>query len=237
MPITALSIKKSINARKFIKSEESALKLAIVAGGPESLIPDLLQPAYQDVQWIGADRGTYVLLRRGIQPIKAFGDFDSLSPGERHTVQGSGTSAVVYPPEKDKTDLELALDWACAQKPDVLFLFGVTGGRQDHALAAVHLLHALTKRRILAEIIDQSNCIQLLTPGIYQLERKPEYHYLSFLALSDEVTDLTLRGVKYPLNKAAIIRESSLCISNEVTEETFTVCFTSGLLLMMRCSD
>lgn len=213
------------------------MKLAIVAGGPESLLPDLRSPEYCDYQWIGADHGTIVLMNNQIRPIRAFGDFDSLSDNEKEDVAKLGLRLYKYPAEKDKTDLELALDWALSQNPERCLLFGVTGGRQDHALASVQLLMKAVDLKTELAIVDRKNCITLLTPGAYHIQKNPDYRYLSFLAFTEKVAGLTLSGVKYPLQEAVLPMGSSLCISNEAEEDIFAVTFSQGYLLMMRCSD
>ncbi|MFT8317176.1 MAG: thiamine diphosphokinase [Sporolactobacillus sp.] len=213
------------------------MRIAIVAGGPEHLIPDLSDPLYRDCQWASADRGTFVLLKQGIKPVIAFGDFDSVSATEYAAIQKESVHCVTYPREKDKTDLELAVDWALEKNPEELIIFGATGGRADHGLASVYLLLKASGTKTKMRLLDRKNSIRLLNPGIYQLERDPLYHYLSFLALSDRVTGITLRGVKYPLTDAKLVIGSSLCISNEAERDSFSVSLKTGLLLMMRCSD
>lgn len=213
------------------------MKLAIVAGGPEARIPDLMAPEYHGFDWIGADRGTFVLLKSGIHPLRAFGDFDSVHGSEKNAVFKSGTELHTYLPEKDKTDLELAVDWAVGEKPEELLIFGATGGRVDHELAAVQLLVRVAGAGIRCALIDTRNRVTLLMPGTYHVSNDPDYHYLSFLALSEKVEGLTLEGVKYPLKNAELSVGSSLCVSNEAKAEAFSVSLRSGYLLMMQCSD
>ncbi|MCI1881855.1 MAG: thiamine diphosphokinase [Sporolactobacillus sp.] len=213
------------------------MKLAIVAGGPEERIPQLDQSRYGQFKWIGADRGTYVLLRQHIRPSWAVGDFDSLSDKEKAAVLDSGIRLHRYPPEKDRTDLEIALDLALKKRPEKLLIFGATGGRIDHELAAVQLLLKAVRCGVECSIVDQANCITLLTPGIYHIRKDSDYPYLSFLSLSERVTGLTLRGVKYPLADAELPVGSSLCVSNEVSDGDGSVSFSTGYLLLMRCRD
>lgn len=213
------------------------MKLAIVAGGPEARIPDLTVPELHEFDWIGADRGTFVLLKYGIHPIRAFGDFDSVHGAEKDKIFRSGTELHTFLPEKDQTDLEIAVDWAVGEKPEELLIFGATGGRVDHELAAVQLLLRVVRAGIRCAMIDTYNRVTLLMPGTYHISNDPDYHYLSFLALSEKVEGLSLEGVKYPLTKAFLPLGSSLCISNEANVATFSVSLASGCLLMMQCSD
>ncbi len=46
----------------------------------------------------------------------------------------------MFKPEKDETDMELALNWAIDQKPEMIRIFGATGGRLDHMFANIQLL-------------------------------------------------------------------------------------------------
>lgn len=213
------------------------MRIAIVAGGPENLLPNLRDPLYQDCLWASADRGTFVLLKRGIKPTIAFGDFDSVSAAEYAAIQKQSINCVTYSREKDKTDLELAVDWALEKSPEELLIFGATGGRVDHGLASVYLLLKASGTKTKMRLLDRKNSIRLLNPGIYQLERNPVYRYLSFLALSEKVTGITLQGVKYPLTNAELVIGSSLCISNEAERDKMIVSIKTGLLLMMHCSD
>ncbi|MDD9147103.1 thiamine diphosphokinase [Sporolactobacillus sp. CQH2019] len=213
------------------------MRIAIVAGGPRTLIPDLTSDFFKDCLWVGADHGTYILLENHLSPVRAFGDFDSLSDEERSEVFGAGIRLDTYPREKDKTDLELALDWALGRDPDECLILGATGGRLDHGLANVQMLLKGVDKKTKLILLDKKNCITLLTPGIYHVKRKHVYPYLSFLSLTEKVAGLTLRGVKYPLTEAELLLGSSLCISNEAEAEIFTISFSEGILLMMRCSD
>ena len=45
-----------------------------------------------------------------------------------------------FKPEKNETDMELALNWAVEQKPELIRIFGATGGRLDHLFANVQLM-------------------------------------------------------------------------------------------------
>ncbi|RCK10917.1 hypothetical protein DT075_24655 [Bacillus licheniformis] len=60
----------------------------IVAGGPDHLIPDLLQYQAGDALWVGVDRGAVTLLDAGIVPDEAFGDFDSITDEQKKAYGG-----------------------------------------------------------------------------------------------------------------------------------------------------
>lgn len=212
-------------------------RIAILAGGPEALQPLIGSSKYDDCTWLGVDRGTYYLLRKGRIPARAFGDFDSLSETEKEWVFAQPLSLSAYPREKDKTDLEIAIDWALAKRPDECLVFGATGGRLDHGLINIQLLLKGVGTGTRLQIIDKKNVVTLLTPGAYHVTRTREFPYLSFVAFTEKVRGITLKGLKYPLFDRDLPMGSTLCISNEIEAKIGEVSFSEGLLLMIQSSD
>ena len=88
------------------------MNIAIVANGPQENIPSLSEFSQQIDMWIGADRGALTLINEGISPNISVGDFDSLTAEELSLIKKTSHIIKSYPVEKDKTDLELALDCA-----------------------------------------------------------------------------------------------------------------------------
>ncbi|OIK13983.1 thiamine diphosphokinase [Bacillus sp. MUM 116] len=211
----------------------------ILAGGPEEDLPDLDLYSDENVIWVGVDRGVYQLLKRNITPEIAFGDFDSVTPGELDFIEGKVNKLNRFEPEKNETDMELALDWAINQNPDKIRLFGATGGRLDHLFANVQLLiHSLLKQNQLSiHIIDRSNEVWVKEPGSYKIEKKSDKKYISFIPVTPNVENLTLEGFKYPLKNQHISLGSTLCISNELISDHGTFSFSEGILIVIRSHD
>lgn len=210
----------------------------IVAGGPEAYIPKLENDS--DVLWVGVDRGVYYLLQADICPHIAFGDFDSVNEAEWAVINKQLTNINRYLPEKDETDMELALLWAVKQQPALIRIFGGTGGRLDHFLANVFLMarpSILSSISCTIEIIDEKNIISILRPGTYTVEKLADKQYISFLPLSREIIDITLIGFKYPLKDQHVSRGSTLCMSNELIQSKGTFSFKEGILIMVRSMD
>ncbi|QPC46303.1 thiamine diphosphokinase [Mangrovibacillus cuniculi] len=210
----------------------------LLAGGPKHLVPPLQDWDAQEIIWVGVDRGVKRLLDQGIKPTMAIGDFDSVDQVEWEFIEDNLQKYAKFNPEKDETDMELALNWALEQKPDVIRIFGATGGRLDHFFSAAYML---AKDDVLLhptsiEIIDRSNIITVLSPGTYNLE-KNSFPYVSFLPINGEIFGLTLTGVKYPLTNHPIVRGSTLCISNELVNDFGSVSFDEGILMMIRSKD
>ncbi|WP_043933374.1 thiamine diphosphokinase [Bacillus sp. EB01] len=209
----------------------------IMAGGPPSLVPPTESLAEE--QWIGVDRGTIELLQRGIRPFAAFGDFDSVSIEELDKVKAASPNLAKFQPEKDETDMELALIWALEQKPDCIRLFGASGGRIDHFLANVQLVEkfAVLVPEVPIVIQDTRNTVSIKMPGTYTIKKDLEKKYISFLPSSQIVKGLTLKGFKYPLQNQTVEKGSTLCISNELLNDSCTFSFSEGILIVIRSND
>ncbi|MFJ7728984.1 thiamine diphosphokinase [Neobacillus sp. NPDC097160] len=211
----------------------------ILAGGPEELLPELADYKEENAIWVGVDRGVFHLLNRNIKPVIAFGDFDSVSQDELSLIESQVAELKRYKPEKDETDMELALNWAIEQKPSIIRMFGATGGRLDHFLANVHLLLVPLKAKNPARVylIDHQNIVFLKEPGSYTIEKMNSKKYISFLPLTLNVSDITLKGFKFPLKNQHISLGSTLCISNELISDYGTFSFSKGILIVIRSHD
>lgn len=186
--------------------------------------------------WIGVDRGIGYLLERNITPDVIFGDFDSVDAKYQAWIQDFSEKQV-YPSEKDETDLELALSWAVRQNPSRIQIYGATGKRLDHELANLDLLFYYLSTSIPIMMIDERNEWYLLPEGHYELERDIRFSYISFFPYSFEVNGLTLKGFKYELNHRDIQKGRTLTISNEFLQDSGTISFHSGIVLVIKSTD
>ncbi|MFB6466595.1 thiamine diphosphokinase [Cytobacillus sp. Hz8] len=215
------------------------MKIHILGGGPSELIPELQSYAGEDVIWVGVDRGVYYLISKQMEPHIAFGDFDSVSEQEYDLILNHVPNVNQYQAEKDETDMELAIEWALKQNPEIIRIFGGTGGRLDHLFANVQLLlrPIIQEKKTIIEMIDRQNIVSVRKEGKYPLKKMGEYRYISFVPISADVNNLTLEGFKYPLKDCHIPLGSTLCISNELINTYGTFSFTKGILMVIRSRD
>jgi thiamine pyrophosphokinase len=212
------------------------MEINILAGGPKDHIPSL--HSYSG-EWIGVDRGVLTLINEGIFVDKAFGDFDSVKEEELEFIKKHVDEILTFPPEKDETDMEIAISWAMKQAPEKIRIFGATGGRLDHFFVNIQLLFKpmALQKLVPIEIIDRQNIISLIQAGTHTIERNGEYTYISFIPFHGEVEGLTLVGFKYPLTHCQIPIHSTLCISNELISDIGTISFSKGILMVIRSRD
>ncbi|MGN1401711.1 MAG: thiamine diphosphokinase [Bacillus sp. (in: firmicutes)] len=210
----------------------------IMSGGPSVFLPDIKRIPAPDI-WVGVDKGVSTLLDLGIKPDAVFGDFDSIDESHRWILEDADFPVHRYAAEKDDPDLALALDWACKKEPDLIRIFGNTGGRMDHTLGGIQLLisdNVLNSRTTVC-LLDSQNVIFASKSGVHTIEKDRNFKYISFFPMGGEVTGLTLKGFRYPLDNHRLPVGSTLCISNELISEIGTYSFDTGILLVVRSTD
>mgnify|MGYP000950520980 CR=1 FL=1 len=198
--------------------------LNLLVGGPIDLWPDELKNGQIKGDWIGIDRGNLHLIERGIDPLVAIGDFDSLKPAELQLVRDHIT----------QLGLKVALQEHHADRLDI---YGATGGRLDHFLANLWMVLEPRFKPYAPKIrmIDKQNTITFFLPGTYQIEKEPDKKYLAFVALTP-MDHLTLFDEKYQLNDYQVKHPMSLA-SNEFVGETARFKFGSGVMCVIQSKD
>ncbi len=177
---------------------------------------------------IGVDRAAYWLLRHNVVPYVAIGDFDSASAEELRLIKKSIRIVKEYPPEKNWTDMELAIRYAAGLPPSEVFIFGATGTRLDHTLATLHVLD----KHIL---IDKNNKIRLIGRGRTVIE-KASYRYISILPYT-KIISLSLTGFRYNVTGKTIKQGTTLGVSNEIIGKKATIEIFSGKAWVIESSD
>ena len=195
----------------------------IIAGGDYAPIG----PAEGDFV-LACDKGYAYCRREGIVPDLVLGDFDSYHGG-----LPEGVPVLRYPVEKDDTDTMLAVRWAAEQGFEAVRLCCCFGGRLDHLLSNVETMHYAVTLGMEAEARDESTYLRILRPGSYTLPYR-EGQSLSLIALTEQVTGLTIRGAKYEVENAALRKPTTLGQSNAFVTDVM-LSFESGVLALVCC--
>lgn len=178
------------------------MKAYALLGGPTELWPeDIEEKLAQADLVIGVDRGALFLEELGIIPDVAVGDFDSLYENDLSQIESNVQDIRYSNPVKDWTDSELMLQIAFEDyHVDELVIFGATGGRLDHFL--INLLMLLNpEMRLYAKkvtLIDQQNLICFFNAGTHVVEKRKNYSYIGFAALT-AIEDFNIIGARYEL--------------------------------------
>ncbi|MBA1333796.1 MAG: thiamine pyrophosphokinase [Firmicutes bacterium] len=186
----------------------------------------------QDDLVICADGGAAHARKMGIEPDVILGDFDSLRECDLDSFKEA--EILTFPRNKDKTDTELAVDYAVAKGEKRIIMLGSTGTRLDHTLSNIFLLKTMLDKGVRGEIINENNRIFLISDTAKISGRGT---IVSLVPLSTKVTGITLRGFKYPLENETIEIGSSRGVSNVLVEETGEISLSGGLLLVVEAKD
>ncbi len=187
---------------------------------------------------IAADRGVCFCRRKGVLPTHAVGDFDSGSEEDLDWLRNHKEILVRrFCRQKDVTDTQIAVELAIELGADKIHILGGTGTRLDHTFANIRILNLGLEKGIPILLEDPNNRIYLKKES-FLIPRKEQFGtYVSFFALGEPVTDLTLEGFFYPLRGYCMSGMDPLGVSNEITENVGKVYFSSGTLLVIESKD
>lgn len=180
---------------------------------------------------IAADGGAAVCLRAGVEPGIVVGDLDSLEQATARAMEERGVVVEVFSPDKDVTDLDLAVDAARARGASRLIVTGAYAGRLDHTLAAIGSLQRAAD--LFPVVLEPGFSAWLLHPehrGSVVLEGSGAV--VSLVAL-EPGTRVTCTGVKWPLRDVPVDALSSLGVSNMIVSDHATLSVESGTALVI----
>ncbi|MGD9605207.1 MAG: thiamine diphosphokinase [Bacilli bacterium] len=185
--------------------------IKIVAAG-ENLFSKLYHHD-PDEMLVGVDGGINNIMQMGLTADLGIGDFDSCNIEE--VVMGC-SKVKVYPKEKEKGDLELAILEVKNIPHEKIIIYNGTGGRLDHFYAILNVIIKHSDANI--EVVDDLNIIRIIDHPTKL--KKREFKYFSFFALEND-TMITLTGFKYPLTNYHLAIQDNLCLSNELVSDGF----------------
>lgn len=185
---------------------------------------------------IAADGGLGYCGLLGVEPDLILGDFDSVSPDEAKAVEELERNIpdriLRLPREKDDTDMLAALKEGLRRGYRDFRIYGGTGGRFDHTLANIQCLLYLKKHDAVGYLVDGTGMMLVLVDETVEFQKGLE-GYLSLFSLSEESVGVTIRGMKYPLDRAVIHNDFPVGISNEFTGEQALISVEKGQLVCM----
>ncbi|MCR4335968.1 MAG: thiamine diphosphokinase [archaeon] len=173
-----------------------------------------------------ADGGANKLLKTKFKPDLIIGDMDSISKNALKKFKE--TKMIKFPREKDKVDLELALDYCIKNKFKEITILGALGNRADMTLTNVFILTQVPKN-VNAKLIHENQEIYLVPKKLF-IQGIP-HEIISLFPLKGDVKGLTLKGFKYALENHTLRFGIGVGISNEFIKEKVSITFKDGTLL------
>lgn len=183
-----------------------------------------------DALIIAADGGARIAEKLGFKPQIVIGDMDSLSADELHQLEIEGVELLRYSPEKDETDLELALMVAAEKGATWVRILGATGGRFDQTLANVYLLALPQLDGLDIALVAKKQIIRLFRAGRHVITGEVG-DTISLIPVSGDVSGITTQNLKYPLIDEILRFGPARGISNVMEAETAQISVGDGWLL------
>jgi thiamine pyrophosphokinase len=204
--------------------------IVVAGGGPPD--PRVLAALPDGARVVAADQGLEHALALGLLVDVAVGDFDSALPAAVEAAEAAGVRIERHPPEKDATDLELALDAAAALGAARIVVLGTDGGRLDHLVAG--LLGACAERYAAIEIDALLGPATVhVVRGARRLPGEPG-ELVSLLAVNGPAEGVATAGLTYPLRGETLAPGSSRGVSNVFSGREAIVTVEHGVLLAIR---
>ncbi len=174
---------------------------------------------------VAADGGANYLRSLGLKPDLIVGDLDSIRPA---TQKSFPTSRLIHLPDQDQTDLEKTLDVLKKQKIKRVSLLGATGKRIDFTLGNLVTIWKYHRSMEIEIFGNGWQAFPLKTRNRFVADVGSVVSLIPY----GEVRGVTLRGLKHPLTRATLSKNSA-AVSNEVVSSPFSVTLKSGNLLLL----
>lgn len=218
------------------------MKVWVFAGGEETeSLPESSGGGEGADLVIAADGGLRWAQKHGVHVNVVVGDMDSVDAAALAEVEAGGAEIVRHDPDKDATDLELALRLACERGASSITLIGGHGGRLDHFLGNIALLASLPKRVRAQALMGETEIFVIHGYGIrgteeqgveLSLSGKPG-RLVSLISWGGDAAGIKTEGLRWPLASESLPLGTSRGISNEMTGTQAKVSLESGTLLVI----
>ena len=185
----------------------------------------LLAPRPGDLV-IAADGGLEPLKRLRILPQYILGDFDSLG------YRPMGNNVAAYPPEKDDTDMLLAVKCGLENGCGNFLLYGGLGGRLSHTMANLQVLRFLCRQGCHGILVGEDSIVTMICNEAIRFA-EPCRGMLSVFAQGGAAEGVTIRDLKYPVENACFLPDHPLGVSNEFIGEEAEISVKNGALLLI----
>jgi thiamine pyrophosphokinase len=202
--------------------------LVFAGGDPTPAATVAALPATATV--VAADSGAVHALAAGRRVDVLVGDLDSVPVDVVDRVRAEGGRVERHPPDKNQTDLALALDVAVALRPTAgVTVVGGHGGRLDHLLANLLLLAA--------PAYAGANLQALLGPArVFVVRGRRAFvgrprELVTLVPVGGPARDVSTEQLLFPLSGATLEPGTSWGVSNQLLGDEAAVEVGEGVVL------
>ena len=202
----------------------------IESGTPVDAVLDKAQTPQHFI--VGVDGGTDTALALNLSPSLVIGDMDSISPYVLATVEAQHIEIIRHSPEKDETDLELALIEVTQRGATWIRILGAIGNRLDQTIANIYLLGLPILEDIDVKLVAGEQTTWLIGSGTHQLIGQIG-DTISLIPFNADVQGITTDGLKYPLKDEPLALGPARGVSNVIASPKPIVTIKHGQLLVV----
>ncbi len=180
---------------------------------------------------VAVDAGALLCLRAGRIPDLLIGDLDSIGPDALSTLQEHHVEQVLFPVEKDVTDLDLALGLMDQRGVRGVTVTAAWHRRLDHTLAAVGSVSR--HPRLLIDLADPR-----MNGWVLESRARPSVHIqgmastVSVFAL-EAAAVVSCAGMRYRFSRDTLTPLSSWGLSNVVVDPTACITVHEGSIVVL----
>lgn len=186
---------------------------------------------FDDSFIICADGGLKHIKKLGLKANVWIGDGDSLKEDEPLAEE-----VITFPPQKDNTDTDLAVEFALKNGYKEIIIIGGIGGRIDHEFSHFCLLRKILERGASGFLVDEKNIITM-RDRTFEIKDNGK-KYVSFFPFGEDVIDFSVKGLKYECEGIALSSKEAKASSNSFKNgETATISFDKGCVLVIYSDD
>lgn len=175
---------------------------------------------------IAADGGAKYFVDIRLTPHVIIGDMDSVDSGM--SKNNSGIEHIRYPEAKDKSDAELAVEYALEHGCEQAILVAATGGRLDHTLGNVALIASHPGQ---VAIFDGTSTLIAVDKSEKCMLHGRIGAIVSLMPYSTGSLKVRTNGLKYPLQDERLV-SATHGLSNELSQTEACICVSDGILLV-----
>lgn len=204
----------------------------VVLAGGDGIKASLAADLPMGCRVVAADSGLEHAAVLGLDVETVIGDMDSVSPASLEAAERSGVQILRYPPDKDATDLDLALTLVQDDHPgNRVIVVGGHGGRLDHLLANALLLTSDRYAGLDISWWFDDTRIAVVRPAVPAVWTTGEGDLVTLLAVGEGAGGVTTRGLRWPLDADHLAPGSTRGVSNVIDRVPASVSIASGILL------
>lgn len=175
---------------------------------------------------VAVDGGFAHLEGIGRAPDVALGDFDSLG------FVPDAPEVMSFPSHKDKSDLEIAFDYAAERGAHSVVVYGALGGRLDHTMANLQMGARFAEEGMDVAFVA-ADCMVRIVVGPARFDLPPfESGTVSVFSARDFAYGVVEGGLEYPLDVEVFTNRTTRGVSNELVGQPASIAVREGTLFV-----